>query len=195
MSAELTLPPAPRSRCATWIRLGVIVGLIATVLLVAWQTGLTAWLTRDNLRALLLDSGWQGLALFVLATCVGLFVHVPGIVFVGAAALVFGPWKGAAVAFVAEAVAVIVTFAIIRSIGGKPLTAVKNPWIARAMGHVDARPVLTVIALRTCFQASPPVNYALALSGMRARDYALGSTIGLALPCLVIAVGIDWFVT
>lgn len=183
MSAEVTLTLTPPNRMK-WIRLGLIAGVVGAVLLIAWQTGLTAWLTRDNLRAVLLD-GWQGLAIFVAATCVGLFVHVPGIVFVGSAALVFGPIKGALVAFVAEAIAVCVTFVVIRLIGGKPLAEVKNRWLKRALDHVDARPVLTVIALRTCFQASPPVNYALALSGIRGRDYALGSTVGLLAPSFV----------
>lgn len=191
MNAEMTVTAVPPNRMK-WIRLGIIVAVVGAVLLIAWRTGLTAWLTRDNLRALLLDSGWQGLALFTAATCVGLFVHVPGIVFVGAAALVFGPWKGALVAFGAEAIAVCVTFVVVRVIGGKPLAEVKNRWLKKALDHINTRPVLTVIALRTFFQASPPVNYALALSGMRARDYALGSTIGLIAPCFVIAFGIDW---
>lgn len=193
MNAEMTLPETSSNRMK-WIRLGIIAALVAVVLLVAWRTGLTAWLTRDNLKALLLDSGWQGLALFTAATCVGLFVHVPGIVFVASAALVFGPWKGALVAFGAEAIAVCVTFFVVRVIGGKPLAEVKNKWLKKALDQIGARPVLTVIGLRTFFQASPPVNYALALSGMRARDYALGSTIGLIAPCFVIAYGVDWFV-
>ena len=180
------LVAAPSSRMK-WLRLGLIGVIVASILFAAWQTGLLAWMTKDNLRAVLADNGWTGLGVFILACCVGLFVHVPGIVFVSAAALGYGPWIGALVAFVAETIAVCVSFVIVRLIGGQPLAEISNRWLRKAMDHIEARPLLTVIALRTFMQASPPLNYALALSSLRARDYVMGSAIGLAAPCLVLA--------
>lgn len=170
-----------------WLRLGLIAAIVALILVSAWQTGLLAWMTKENLRGLLVDSGPAGLGIFILACCVGLFVHVPGIVFVSAAALGYGPWMGALVAFVAETIAVCVTFVIVRMIGGQPLAEISNRWIRKAMDHIEARPVLTVAALRTFMQASPPLNYALALSSVRPRDYVIGSAVGLIAPCIVLA--------
>jgi uncharacterized membrane protein YdjX (TVP38/TMEM64 family) len=177
---------SPDSR-KKWFRLGLIAFLVVGLLLVAWQTGLTDLLTKEYLRGVLADSGWSGFGWFTLACCVGLFIHVPGIVFVSAAALVFGPWKGALVAFAAETIAVCVTFFIIRGVGGQPLGELKNRWLRKAMEHLDQRPLLTVIGLRTFFQASPPVNYALALSPLPVRHYVVGSAVGLIAPCIVIS--------
>lgn len=179
-------------RRVRWLRLGLIAAIVAGILITAWQTGLLAWMTKENLRAVLAGTGWTGLGVFILACCVGLFVHVPGIVFVSAAALGYGPWIGALVAILAETIAVCVSFVIVRLIGGQPLAEIRNKWIRKAMNHVESRPLLTVIILRTAMQASPPLNYALALSSLRARHYVVGSAIGLIAPCFVIAGFVHW---
>jgi uncharacterized membrane protein YdjX (TVP38/TMEM64 family) len=186
-NGELDGLDADPSSSMRWFRLGLIAALVVIILFAAWQTGVMAWMTKENLRGLLVESGATGLGIFILACCVGLFVHVPGIVFVSAAALGYGPWMGALVAFVAETIAVCVTFIIVRLVGGQPLAEIKNRWMRKAMHQIEARPLVTVVILRTAMQASPPLNYALALSPVGSRDYVIGSAIGLIAPCIVLA--------
>ena len=52
----------------------------------------------------------------------------------------------------------------------------------KAMDKLERRPVRTVAALRVALIVSPPLNYALALSPIRFRDYFAGSAMGLAAP-------------
>jgi uncharacterized membrane protein YdjX (TVP38/TMEM64 family) len=55
--------------------------------------------------------------------------------------------------------------------------------------------VRNVVILRTVFQTLPTLNYALALSGMRLRDYFLGTLIGLPLPIAVYCLFFDYLIT
>ena len=55
-------------------------------------------------------------------------------------------------------------------------------------GKAVARPILTVALLRLFLWVAPPINYALALSTVRYRDYAAGSALGLAIPTALAAV-------
>lgn len=62
------------------------------------------------------------------------------------------------------------------------LRQLTNPLAIRIFRHLDRRPLLSVIALRTLFQTVPVLNYALAMSGIRFRNYLLGTLLGLPLP-------------
>ena len=67
----------------------------------------------------------------------------------------------------------------------------------KILDRLDERPILTVVILRLIFVMSPPVNYALALSSLRFRDYLIGSLIGLPVPLIVLGLVADrlvqWF--
>ena len=45
------------------------------------------------------------------------------------------------------------------------------------------------------FQTAPPLNYALALSGVRLRDYLVGTLIGLPLPIAAYCIFFDLLAT
>jgi uncharacterized membrane protein YdjX (TVP38/TMEM64 family) len=44
------------------------------------------------------------------------------------------------------------------------------------------------------FQTAPPLNYALAMTGVRFRDHLIGSALGLPLPIAAIALALDWLI-
>jgi len=46
--------------------------------------------------------------------------------------------------------------------------------------------------LRLVFWLAPPVNYALALSKVRLRDFILGSVLGLLVPIGIATFFFDW---
>jgi uncharacterized membrane protein YdjX (TVP38/TMEM64 family) len=113
-------------------------------------------------------------------------------VFVAAAALAYGPVYGAVLAYAGALASVSVTFAFVRGVGGKPLATVRWPFARRLLAHLDRRPVLTIALLRLVLWISPPISYALALSGVRFRSYLAGSALGLAIPVPVIAFACGW---
>jgi uncharacterized membrane protein YdjX (TVP38/TMEM64 family) len=75
-----------------------------------------------------------------------------------------------------------VSFFIVRGVGGKPLGAVRWRFVRRILAQLDAHPLRTVIILRSILWMAPQLNYALALSNVRFRDYLVGSALGLILP-------------
>ncbi|MCB9621848.1 MAG: DedA family protein, partial [Sandaracinus sp.] len=58
----------------------------------------------------------------------------------------------------------------------------------------ERRPVRVVALLRLILWMAPPLNYALAMSAVRFRDYVVGSALGLILPIAAAALFFDWVV-
>lgn len=147
---------------------------------VAWYFDLQDHLTTDNIRALMQEAGWLGIVLYVLAFVVGNLFHVPSWVFLAAAILSFGFFPGYPLAYAANVLSVVVSFVFVRTVGGRALDAVERPWVRWALDRLDTRPILMVAFLRLAMAGAPWLNYILAMSNLRLRDYALGSALGLA---------------
>lgn len=185
----MDLPPSSASSAAAEpsrdrrvLRVAATFALPLALLAVGHELGLYDRLTVDGVQAAMREAGAWGGALFVGTFCVGELVHVPGLVFVAVAVLSYGPLLGGFVAFFGALVSLTVTFFVIRSVGGKPLTRIKGARFQWWMARLEARPVRTIALLRLVFILSPPLNYALALSGIRYREYLVGSALGLLPP-------------
>ena len=176
-----------------WLRIGGVVALIGALVLVERFTGLSDQLSRDALRAHVAAAGPWGIPLFFAAFCVALFLHVPatGILFVAVGVALWDRVAGAGLAYAGAFVACMFSFTIVRGVGGKPLAEIKNRFARRILARLESHPILTVFVMRVIFFAGAPVNYALALSSIRPRDYVLGSLVGLAPPTVVLAIFFD----
>jgi uncharacterized membrane protein YdjX (TVP38/TMEM64 family) len=175
------------------LRLVLLGVIIVALLVVAHLTGLTASLSQARIRALIQSAGSWGLILFVLAFTLGELLHVPGIVFVGAAVLTFGRIRGGALAYVGAVVSLSLNFVFVRAVGGQPLGTITNRRVQALLARLDGRPILTVAILRLVTWLAPAANYALALSNVRFREYLIGSAIGLVLPITLLATLIGIF--
>jgi uncharacterized membrane protein YdjX (TVP38/TMEM64 family) len=145
-------------------------------------------LSTTRIRDLVQHAGAAGVGLFILVFAVGELLHVPGMIFVAAGVMAWGPLAGGVVSYLAALVSVSVVFVVVRVIGGQPLATVTQPRVRAILARLDRRPILTVALLRLFLWIAPPVNYALALSTVRYRDYAAGSALGLAPPAALAAV-------
>jgi uncharacterized membrane protein YdjX (TVP38/TMEM64 family) len=184
----------PASSAASLPRLLLLGAVLAGGLALAHGTGLAERVTLDAVRATVREAGPAGPLVFVLVFCLGELAHVPGLVFVGAALLVWGPLPGAALAFAGALASVSTTFLFVRALGGQPAGALRGAWARRALAQLDRRPVLTVALLRTLLVLSPPLNYALALTSLRFRDHLLGSALGLVPPIGAATLASGWLV-
>jgi uncharacterized membrane protein YdjX (TVP38/TMEM64 family) len=113
-------------------------------------------------------------------------------VFVAGGILAYGRAIGFAVSLAAAVCSVGASFLIVRAVGGKALAEIERPFVKRMMAKLDERPILTVLILRSIFWLSPPLNYGLALSNMRFRDYLIGSALGLIVPVLGASFVFEW---
>ncbi len=173
------------------LRLVALVVFLGGIYLLARLLGWTDYMTADALKELLNGAGDWGLVAFIGIYCFGVVAHVPGLVFVVAAVVVYGVYWGAVIGLLTGVVAVSLTFLVVRAIGGRPLERVKHPFLLRVLSQLDKRPLRSVIVLRLVFIMAPGVNYGLALSSVRFRDYVLGSAVGLTVPVTIAAFVID----
>jgi uncharacterized membrane protein YdjX (TVP38/TMEM64 family) len=174
------------------IRLALLGALVGALIIIRYTTSFGSSLSTARVRELVQQAGPAGVALFVLAFAVGELLHVPGLVFVAAAVLAWGRIAGGALAYGGALVAVSFSFAVVRAIGGQPLGEVKQKWVRAMLAQLDKRPIRTVALLRLVLWIAPALNYALALSPIRYRDYVIGSAIGLALPVATAAAFLEF---
>jgi len=179
----------------SWLRLVALVAFLGLLLLLGLNPSTRDYFSVRALRTLVADARTLGLLIFVAAFLVGQFLYIPGMVFVGVAVWVWGPWLGFAIGYSCGVLGVNLHFLSLRLIGGRPLAAnarTKRPrwsWVQKALGALEAHPIREVILLRSLMFMSPPLNMALALTGVRGRDHLIGSALGLILP-VAAAVGL-----
>lgn len=173
------------------VRLGLLAAVLIALVVVRHTTAFGASLSTAHLRAVVQRAGVAGVGVFVAAFAAGELLHVPGLVFVGTAVLAWGRVAGGALAYGGALVAVSVAFAVVRAIGGQPLGELRQPWLRSILARLEERPIRTIALLRLVLWLAPAITYALALSRVRYRDYAVGSAIGLVLPVAAAAALIE----
>jgi uncharacterized membrane protein YdjX (TVP38/TMEM64 family) len=179
---------------AAALRLGALGIVLGGAWVAGKVTGIADGLTAQVLRDRVLEAGAWGATLYIATSVVASFLQLPAWIWVGGAVFAYGHALGWLAAYVAAVLAAATTFWLVRGIGGQPIATVQKPWVRRILAHLDAHPVRTVFLLRLLVATAPPVSYALALSGMRFRDYFVGSAVGLVVPIAFMSVVLDWFI-
>lgn len=185
----------PHKRRRVWWRLGLLVLLLGGIYAIGKTTGFLDEIDIDGIRRMVGEAGGWGMALYVALFAVGVLLQVPGMLFVATGMLLYGKLVGFLVCLFGAIVAVCASFLMVRAVGGSPLAAIERPLIRRMLARLERQPVRTLIALRLIAFIAPPLNYALALSSMRFRDYAIGSALGLVAPMAFMTFAFDWLFT
>lgn len=174
------------------IKLIIFAVFIACIFVVKLFTPYGKEMTVENLQLFFEPLGWWGIAIFILAFCLGMILQLPGIVFIGASIPLFGNFLGPFVAYFGSLAAVIASFYFARLIGGNALSEVKSKKVRNMLNKVELSPVKTIAMLRLLLWVAPPLNYALAFSKVTTRKYIWGSAIGLVLPIAVLSFGYNY---
>ena len=172
----------------TSLRLVLLAAFLIAVYAMGRATGFTDELTVEGIRNSMRVAGLGGFLVFVATFVIGQLLYVPGFVFVAVAGLAYGPIWGPVASIVAATISVGVSFVIVRTIGGQPLTQIDKPFVKKWLDRLEERPLRSMIVIRLFLWAIPPVNYTLAMSGVRFRDYMLAAIIGMTPPFIVISV-------
>ena len=152
---------------------------------------------RDNfslefLQRKIFENKISGLLIFVLLFSLGNLIQIPGWVFLAAAVLALGRTMGGIATYIAASISCVVTFLTIRFVGGDALRQLNNKIAVRLLRQLDAHPIKSIVLLRILFQTMPALNYALALSGVKFRNYLLGTLLGLPLPIALYCLFFDY---
>jgi len=176
------------------IRIAALVTLTVVLVVLGRFTSLGEWFSIERIRETMQSAGALGFLIFVAVFAVGELLHIPGILFVVAAIGAYGRVTGGAAAYAGAVVSVCVSFFVVRGVGGQPLVGVTRPFFRKILDRLEEKPVRVVALLRLMLWMTPPLNYALAMSNVRFREYLIGSMIGLVIPMLACALFIDWVV-
>jgi uncharacterized membrane protein YdjX (TVP38/TMEM64 family) len=173
-------------------RLLAVLLFLAILYAVFALTGLREHFTVAFLQQLIRDNLLGGLLVFVLLFSLGNLIQIPGWLFLAAAVLALGRGPGGMVTYVAASVSCVMTFLVIRFVGGDALRRMDNRVATYLLGRLDERPVASIVVLRMLFQTVPALNYTLAMSGVRLRPYLMGTLLGLPLPILLYCLFFDY---
>lgn len=155
-------------------------------------SGLRQHFSLEFLQQRILEHRISGLLIFVLLFALGNLVQIPGWLFLAAAVLTLGRTTGGLATYVAASISCVVTFLLIRMLGGDALRRLDSRIAERIFRHLDARPIGSIVLLRVLFQTVPALNYALAMSGVKFRNYLIGTLLGLPLPIAVYCLFFDY---
>ena len=175
------------------IRILGILLLALFLLLIGKLTAFGEWFILDNISDTIKNSGAWGLLIFTVLFVLGSLLHIPAMLFVLVAILVYGHLEGALYGYLGVVIAMSVNYFVIRAMGSKVLHEIKNRPLQRMLSKLQNRPLLTIILIRLVFWASPIVNYALAMTSVKPGHYILGSAIGLILPVMVFSGAVHLF--
>jgi uncharacterized membrane protein YdjX (TVP38/TMEM64 family) len=172
------------------------VALFLAILFAIFElSGLRNHFNLPFIRQLILQHRIGGLVLFVLLFSLGNLIHIPGLVFLAAAVLTLDRVWGGVVTYIAAVTSCALTFVTIRALGGDALRSLRNRLAVRIFRELDAHPNASVMLLRILFQTAPALNYALAMSGIKFRNYMIGTLAGLPVPIALYCIFFDFLAT
>jgi uncharacterized membrane protein YdjX (TVP38/TMEM64 family) len=169
----------------TRYRLIVLAAVVTVLLALSHSFGLRDLLSSEFVRRQFSEHLVTGLLVFTLLFALGNLIHIPGLLFLAAAVLALGRFWGGLATYFAATLSCLSTFWLIRALGGDALRELPGRRARQVFAQLDAHPVRSVALLRLLLQTSPPLNYALALSGVRFRAYAIGTVLALPVPIAV----------
>ncbi len=174
------------------LRLFAVILFLGGLFAVFELLGLHEHFNLSFLQQIINENRIKGLLVFILLFSLGNLIQIPGWLFLAAAVLALGKLWGGLATYIAASISCALTFVTIRLIGGDALRQLKNKTAIYLLGQLDARPIRSVALLRLLFQTVPALNYALALSGIRFRQYMTGTLLGLPLPIALYCLFFDY---
>ena len=166
--------------------------LVISLIIISKVTPVGEWFDLENVITAIRGAGIWGMLVFTGLFVLGSFMQIPAMLFVLAAILVYGQPEGALLGYAGAVTAMTVNFLFIRMAGGKVLKEIGNKRIQKILLKLDEKPVETIVILRLVLWASPFLNYVLAMTKVKSRDFIVGSTIGIIIPIAIFS-GLVYF--
>jgi uncharacterized membrane protein YdjX (TVP38/TMEM64 family) len=177
------------------VRIGLLVVLLVVIWAVGLATGVHEQLDPETWRQTIANAGAGGVFVFVALFCLAQLGQVTGHPLIAAAVFAWGWFPGALLSILAATVAAVLNFGFTRAVGGD-VREVRSERLQRVLSRLDAAPIRTIVVARIIFMTAPPLANSLALSGVRHRDHAVGTLLGLVPSVLftayVWAFGLEW---
>ncbi|MDO5740204.1 MAG: TVP38/TMEM64 family protein [Ornithinimicrobium sp.] len=141
---------------------------------------LSGWNGPEQLQDLVRSAGWAGVVVFVLGYAVLVLAPTPASVLTIFAGALFGVWWGTLLAWAGALLGAMGGFAIGRRLGRSAVDRLLRGRLHQADVVLSDHGLVAVIAVRLVpLFPYTPLNYAAGLLGIRARDYVIGTAVGI----------------
>ena len=167
---------------------GWIVGLIAVALIALWAHS-KGWTDPEAVRELLAPyrSSWVGLPVVLLVFVVAELFFFPVLLLIAGCGLAFGPWLGSIYALVGSVASAILPFFIGRRLGKERLLRWGGPPAKKLIGSLKGKGLVAAFLIRKIPAPFSLVNMLCGASGLRLRDFVLGTALGMLGGIVIIA--------
>lgn len=165
------------SRTRAWARLGALVAVLLAVFVVEQLRG---WDDVRLLREQVDAAGPWGAVMFVVGYAVLCLLPAPKALLTALGGVLFGLWLGALLSWLAALTGAAAAFGLGRVLGRDAVDRLTHGRVERADRLLADHGFGTVLAVRlTPVLPYTVINYAAGLTGVRWRDYLLGSALGM----------------
>ena len=157
-----------------------LVALVLTFAAGSAALQLSGWSGPERLQALVEAAGWAGVAVFVVGYAVLALVAAPASLLTILGGALFGLWWGTLLAWAGALLGAYGGFLLGRRLGRPAVDRLLRGRLQQADRVLARHGLAAVLAVRiTPVVPFTPLNYASGLLGVRRRDYALGTAIGI----------------
>lgn len=161
----------------TWRRL-VAVGVVAAIVVALAVTHDIP--TIDELRRLVLTSGWAAPLVFVVFYTGATVLLVPGAALTILAGALFGAVVGTVLVVAGASLGAVASFAIARHLGRRHVERLARGRLRSLDGWIGRNGFSAIFALRlTPLVPFSALNYAAGFSSVRTRAYVIATTLGI----------------
>jgi uncharacterized membrane protein YdjX (TVP38/TMEM64 family) len=174
-------------RSRAFIKASVLLVAAGIAVCIIEFTPLKVYLNPEQLEKIISGAGISGPALLVICTAVGTCLFVPGTLFVGIGAAVFGPCLSFACVLPGTIAAAAISFAIARCLGRDFVASLIGDRLKNYDDSIRRNGFKTVLFLRLMFVPLAPLNFGMGLTRVRFWDYLSATALGEAITTFVVA--------
>jgi uncharacterized membrane protein YdjX (TVP38/TMEM64 family) len=161
------------------------IGLLVGLILLWWRSHVPLSDIPALLEQELRDFGlYRAAAIYVFIYAIRPVTLFPATLLTVASGLIFGPWLGTLFTIIGENASANIAFLIGRWFGRNTVEKHSGGIFQRWDEKLKNNALVAVMTMRLIMLPFDAVNFACGLTGMRQRDYAIGTAIGI-LPSLI----------
>ena len=168
-------------------KLVIIFLFVSSIIVITELTGIRGALTPQYVQHIFESNIALASVTYILIFTLANFLNVPGWIFLATSMYMIGRVNGAILTYFAAVTSCTFSYYVIGLLGGDAIRELRFEWARKMLAEVDKHPIRNIVILRTIFQTLPPLNYALALSGIKPRHYFIATIIGLPIPIAIYA--------
>lgn len=161
------------------IKILILIGFLVMAVIIVRFTPAGELLSPKRLNALLAAAGVWAPVVYIVVYAVGACLFVPGILLTAVGAAVFGPWQGFFYVWIGAMLGASGAFVIGRYLGRDFAASLIGPRLRKYDEAIGRNGFATVLYLRLVYFPFTPMNFGMGLTGVRFKDYLLGTGIGI----------------